>query len=317
MAIAVAELEELIEQVVAVLRPQPRPTLLELWTWWSSTSQARALAFWPAIESRWHNWLEPVLGELRAGEVTVEHIEKALERAELAGKSAQTVNHIVVDCRRLIRAAIASQRWKGHDPTPYLRRRALRPAERATLTVPEASRLLEGVSGKYRGIYALALYLGLRKGEILGLRRSDVDLEQLELRVRFSHGRPVTKNGQWRTLPICSELATILRAWLDELVDVAGDVLFPGRSAGGRMGIDAAISKRLRFALDSVGIVKPTIRFHDLRHTFASLADEAGIAEGVVAKVLGHSPSITERYTHRRVALVRQDLERLKFQQVT
>lgn len=168
---------------------------------------------------------------------------------------------------------------------------------------------------------AAAAYLWFTLGD-------HVDVEDLVLHVRFSHGRKVTKNGRWRTLPICSELAPILLEWLEPRLigrdrpvdspsgDRAGEVLlFPGQSAGGRMGVDCAISKRLRFALEGLGIEKGSIRFHDLRHSFATLADEAGIAEEVVSKVLGHSPSITGRYTHRTIARLRQELERLKLQQ--
>lgn len=304
-----------VELVLAALADhyRPAPTLAELWTWWLTTPDARAMPWRGPVESRWRRWLELELGKLRTTEVTAEAINLALERVELAGKSAQTVNHCITDLGRIVRAAQAARRWKGPDPMPWVRRRSLEPMERPTLTREEAGELLELADQPHQVMYALAIYLGLRKGEVLALERGDVDLEHQVLHVRRSHDRRTTKNGRHRHLPICSELAPILRAWLEL---GAGDLLlFPGAGLGGRKGRDFRLTDRLRCALQNFAIAEhaaSTIRFHDLRHTFATLADEAGIQEEVISAVLGHRPSVTGRYTHRRVARLLEKLELLR-----
>lgn len=310
-----AELGELLEHVVAALRPGHK--LVELWTWWQTTPEARRLTGRASIDSRMRRWVLPELGELRAGAVSAEDVDRALELAELAGKSAQTINHCITDLRRLVRAARGARRWPGPDPMEFVRRRTRLEVERPTLTLEEAAELLGDVEGKYQVIFALVLCLGLRKGEVLALELRDVDQVHQVLHVRRSHGRKATKNGRRRSLPILPELAAILFPWCELTAAAGGVILFPGRGAGGRMGRDAALSKRLRAALERIGLVELVfarrIRFHDLRHTFSTLAEEAGIPEEVRSAVLGHSPTITARYTHRRVERLRQAISPLQF----
>jgi len=118
-------------------------------------------------------------------------------------------------------------------------------------------------------------------------------LEEGVILVRYSHGRPAPKNGRWRELPIPRELGELLRGWRrpEQLL------LFPGNSAGGRLCVDARLTRTLRHRLSQLGVARQ-LRFHDLRHSFTTLALEAGCNPEVVRMALGHSPSITGRYAH-------------------
>jgi integrase len=291
------------------------PTVAELWRWWVTTPAALRIAL-DSIKSRARRWILPAVGELRARELTAEHVDQVLAGVLRAGRSAQTANHVLHDLRRLIHAAQGARRIPAdYDCTAHTQPLQVPFRRRVTLELDEARELLDITDGRLRVLYALALFLGLRKGECLALERADVDLVHGELHVTKSHGRQRTKGLRGgRVLPICSGLAPILRAWLE--LGAGPVLLFPGNSASGRMGSDAALTKRLRAVL-TAGAVCPLersgkIRFHDLRHTFSTLADEAGIREEIIAAVMGHSPGITARYTHRKVARLRQELEQLK-----
>jgi len=308
MAISLVQLELALERI---LHPRARQSLAELWSWWRASPDASRLAGLADVESRWRRWVAPELGQVLAGELTAYQVELALQRLERAGRSAVTANHVISDLRRVVRAARAADLWPGRDPLELVRRREVLHVQREVLTLEEARKLLRRSRGRHRLIWALALNLGLRKGEVLALERGDVDLEHLVLLVRRSHGRGCTKNGRWRALPILPGLARVLIPWVQAMPTQSSALLFPGRSRTGRMAVDVALSKRLRCALRKLNISK-RLRFHDLRHTFASLADEAGIAEEVISAVLGHRPSVTGRYTHRSIARLRQERKRLK-----
>lgn len=133
-------------------------------------------------------------------------------------------------------------------------------------------------------LFATLVYLGLRKGEALGLRWSDVDLEQRIVTVRHSYSGP-TKNGRHRAVPIPTPLVAVLRRHrLDE--PYQGDLVFP-TDAGEAYTRNGKLQGVLRAALARCGL--PQIRLHDLRHTHAAHFLMAGGSLFDLQKTLGHA----------------------------
>jgi len=148
--------------------------------------------------------------------------------------------------------------------------------------------------------WALALSTGMRKGEILGLRWSDVDLECAKLTVnqtlisighKVQISTPKTERSQ-RPIDLDAETVRILRA---HKAKQAEEMLALG---AGRPGLVFTTETGEWIHPDAFGntferLVKcadvTRIRFHDCRHTFASLALAAGVNVLVVSKRLGHS----------------------------
>jgi len=156
----------------------------------------------------------------------------------------------------------------------------------------------------YRALFAVAIYGGLRKGEVLGLRWQDVTLDgpRPELRVRRSYaGAPKTRVSR-RTVPLLEPLRLALTRWRR-----AGGVLratglvFPN-PRGGCYGLsyDAAWERLWRPAAK----VRDHVRFHDLRHTCASHLvmgtwTPAALEINEVMQWMGHSDlKTTMRYAH-------------------
>lgn len=138
-------------------------------------------------------------------------------------------------------------------------------------------------------IVLLALNTGLRKGEIFGLRWSDVDLGREQLTVRGEGA----KSGQTRYLPLNSEAVTTLRAWQKATDDPTGYV-FNGRDEG--EPLDDV--KKAWLPLVKAAKVEH-FTFHDLRHTFASKLVMAGVDLNTVRELLGHGDiKMTLRYAH-------------------
>ncbi len=132
-------------------------------------------------------------------------------------------------------------------------------------------------------LFSLALYLGIRKGEIDRLRWEDVKLES-DTAVCFIRSTSIdpTKNGKSRYIPICKELRAILALYRQ----LSGYVVRPENVKGKwtyRFECDAMFNRIVKAA----GV--PKIRFHDMRHTFASLLLESSATMFKVSRWLGHS----------------------------
>ncbi len=143
-------------------------------------------------------------------------------------------------------------------------------------------------------IVRLAIETGMRTGEIVTLRRDQVDLFRRV--VRLSE----TKNGSARTVPLSREAVRVLTEALSHPVRHADiDLIFWGEP--GRDGKRRPYTFQLvwRQALQRAGITG--LRFHDLRHEAVSRLMEAGLSDQEVAAISGHkSMQMLERYTHLR-----------------
>lgn len=170
------------------------------------------------------------------------------------------------------------------------------------LTDEEEQRLLDACRGSrehLRPIIITALYTGMRCGEILNLKWSDVDFDRNMIHIRQ------TKSGKSRTIP----LPTTVRAEIEKLKPLApeSEYVFTNPHTG-RPFKD--IKQGFRKACQGAGITG--LRFHDLRHTFATrLARETRNLVDV-AHILGHSTIVTTmRYAHASPDRVAEAMDRL------
>jgi integrase len=171
------------------------------------------------------------------------------------------------------------------------------------------------VSGdRLEALYVLALNTGMRQGELLALKWDDVDLERGLLRVRrtlthadkaFVLGEPKTKNSR-RTIMLTTSAVAALRVHLSrqqEEIERMGSLYQPGglifaTEAGTIINPSNLRNRSLKPLLKRAGL--RAIRFHDLRHTCATLLLSKNINSKVVSEMLGHSSiSITlDIYSH-------------------
>ena len=156
-------------------------------------------------------------------------------------------------------------------------------------------------SQKYRTLYLTAIMTGGRQGEILGLKWSDLDFDKKQIRIArtFNHGRffePKTK-GSIRNIDMSPLLVKELLSWKLASGGRGDDLVFA--SDDGTPMICHNMKNRHFFpALKIAGIT--AIRFHDLRHTFASLLLAQGENIKYIQTQLGHSsPTVTLNvYSH-------------------
>lgn len=156
-------------------------------------------------------------------------------------------------------------------------------------------------SQEYRTLYLTAILTGARQGEILGLKWSDVDFEKKQIRITrtFNHERffePKTK-GSIRKVDLAPLLVKELAAWKLASGGKGEGLVFP--SSDGTPLICHNMKNRHFFPALKKAEIAP-IRFHDLRHTYASLMLAQGENVKYIQTQLGHSsPTVTLNvYSH-------------------
>jgi len=167
---------------------------------------------------------------------------------------------------------------------------------------------------RLEALYVLTLNTGMRQGELLALKWDDVDLERGVLRVRrtlthadkaFVLGEPKTKNSR-RTIRLTPRAVDALRVHLSrqlEEIEEMGSLYQPGglifaTESGTIINPSNLRNRSFKPLLKRAGL--PPIRFHDLRHTCATLLLGRDVNAKVVSEMLGHSSiSITlDIYSH-------------------
>ncbi len=167
------------------------------------------------------------------------------------------------------------------------------------LTEEEEKRLLDKSSGYVKSIVIIALNTGMRLGEILSLKWSQVDFSSKKIRVEK------TKSGKIRFININTPL-------LNEFLKLRSSrnqksYLFFNTETGKPL---TTVKKAFKSACGRAKI--EGLRFHDLRHTFASRLNAKGVDIETIRSFLGHCDiTVTQRYTHSNQELRRRAVELL------
>lgn len=265
--------------------------------------------------SRIRLYILPVIGKVRLTALTAQHIQQVISGCLAAGLSGKTANEVYGLLHQALRAA-ERLGLVAHDVSERVSRPRGKTREIRPLSPDEMNHFLDVARGHWiEPLFRLALTTGMRQGELLALKWRDVDLDRHRLSVvssmRFRGGEPVyaepkTKRSR-RRIAIAPEMSAALRehrhqqrAWRMK----AGPAWQGDR-------YDAVFSDELGFPLHYARVVwqfkrllakagLPSIRFHDLRHTCATLALAQGVNPKIVSEMLGHSSvSITlDIYSH-------------------
>lgn len=254
--------------------------------------------------------LRPAFGTMKLRDLGVEDIDaytnQKIDGEELDGKTVG--NHLTLLGTMLEVATTFKVPWLMKVPAFQKPRVSLFSRDYAWLrNDDELSRFLRAAHDEGEHVlvlYAVAVYTGLRAGEIAGLQWSDVDLERRLITVQRSFKGP-TKSDRVRYVPILDPLLPVLRRWRAR---------HPGRlvftNMAGKMHAPSAriFQDVLHRVLKAAGFEKlpgrkgkerPYVRFHDLRHTFASQWVVKGGDLFKLQKILGHqSVQMTLRYAH-------------------
>lgn len=231
---------------------ESRLTLEQLCRWWLAERCSESARAHEGLRLGKHVFAH-ALAKLPLQLVTTDLFEERLNAIERDGAAAATVNrvrstlHTVFECARQ-----PPRKWQGANPLAETRVREVTRKQYPTLTPEQIRRVLAVVGPDWLGVMAVAAYLGLRKGEIFALRRSDYDAELQTLQVAGSHQQTTTKGKRIDVLPV----PWVLRPYLDAAVKAAktSPWLFPKRD-GHQRTREADPHLVLRRAAARAGIV--------------------------------------------------------------
>lgn len=234
---------------------------------------------------------------------------------ERSGLSEQTILHVHRVLSRLLSIAVKKRllaRNPAEDataPRPKARKGTGDSKRIQALDRAQLKTLLNGLNGKELFLLvAVAAGTGMRRGELLGLRWTDIDFEQGKIRVQQSveqtragiQFKEPKNSTSKRTVGIDRGLVDLLRAhWKSqaELLLKFGAKLPPDALLFPKDPLEPAaptkpeyVSKKFAVAARQIGF--PNLRFHDLRHTHATLLLTAGVPVNAVATRLGHSTPV-------------------------
>ena len=237
------------------------------------------------------------------------------QRATRRGKllSAKTVNNALIFAKKVMNFAvekdlIPSSPWNGVKPL-----KGVRPGF-AFWTLDERERFLRFCKSpdlELWRIVTVAVHTGMRLGELAALRRGCIDFEAGFIRVEAVYSAKLkeefqrTKNYEARTIPMGHAVASALQ---DMRLAGSSELVF-------RRGMFSDLYHR--FQRMQVRADVKRLRFHDLRHTFASTLVMAGVPLYTVRQLLGHKTSeMTERYSHLAPDTLRQAVDKIAAQGV-
>lgn len=232
-------------------------------------------------------------GDLFLGDIRIREIEHFLG-VKKKESSEWTSRKYYISLRSALHKALD---WGLIDENPFKRVKKPKPPEvlPVYLNENEFQILISLVNeDDFRDFLVVAVLTGLRLGELINLRWTDINFGQRTLLVQNSE-QFTTKTGRSRVLPIGEELRTMFLA-LRERTSTNDTFIFVDRR--GRQLKEKTVSHKFKRFIRKAGL-NDKLHFHSLRHTFASALIANGASLYQVQKLLGHTTSrTTEIYAH-------------------
>ena len=266
--------------------------------------------YWELIECH----IAPALGRIALARLSPIHVQRMVTGILEAGLSPTTAHHAHAVLRRALRDAVSAD-LVNRDVAAMVKPPPMAFHEMQTLDVEHTRTFLAAAAGdRWEALWLLAATSGMRKGELLGLRWADVDLDRGVVHVtgnlsRGPRGLEVMQPKTHRSRrPIRLSQATTAALRRHKAAQAAERLqtgaswedhqLVFCRPTGGPLTAAWPVRGRFQPLLKRAGL--PLIRFHDLRHTAATLWLRSGVNPKIVQKTLGHSRvAITlDTYSH-------------------
>ena len=271
-------------------------TLAQAWEKYLPVAQANKAAHTAyAEEAAYRLWLSPTLAGKPLRDIKPIHLERIKKTMTEAGRSAQTIRHVLAALRQVFNFAKRHGLYAGDNPVSLVKKPSADARRLRFLTHDEADRLLAALAERESNVHdmaLLALHCGLRAGEIFSLTWGDVDMERGVLILRD------TKSGKTRAAYMTEAVAAMLGAMERQ---GHNDLVFLSANGGRIVQITETFNRVVAALGFNNGVTDPRqkVVFHTLRHTFASWLVEQSVDLYSVKELMGHGTlAMTERYSH-------------------
>lgn len=300
---ATQELAKVANRVHASVKVDDRETVAQYLTGWL---RSKTHALKPKTHASYSEYVNkrivPVLGPMRLESLRHEHVVAFVDALAADGRGAPTIKSIIAVLRSALGDAVRTRRLT-HNPAEHVRTPDVVQTERVPWTADQAAHFLDHVAeDRLAELFELIIGTGLRRGEALALRWSDVDLERRVLRVRRSVtdvggrlviGKPKTA-GSAAGVGLSPRVVAALERQRERQVFEALEWAEGYEDSGlvftrenGTMLRPEYVLRRFHELSADAGL--PLVRIHDLRHLAATLMLTAGVPLALVSKTLRHS----------------------------
>lgn len=236
--------------------------------------------------------LKKYFAEIKLVEITPIIINRFIENKLKEGLSNKSVNHILTTMGTAFNWAI-NNNYMMYNPVSRVKKLKVDNVEMEFLSEEEIKRVLDIAKQEYPDFYPLlitAIYSGMRRGEILGLTWDCVNFTKSTISVKHSMYKgklttPKTKNSI-REIQVPSKLIKVLKQHKNFAIENELNLVFTQEN-GKPLDADNLIKRRFHKILKLAEVKQ--IRFHDLRHTYASLLISKDLNFKYIQKQMGHS----------------------------
>lgn len=282
--------EQRVKDMADKLAEEGKPTFARLWELFREAKAGQ-----PSFKDdlcRWQKHLAPTFANVTPSEVITLDIDRLKMRLKKSGLAQATIKHVLVLMRRIINYSVS----RGKCPRLDLDRLQFEMPKinnetTEDLNPDELVRLLQAIDESPNwmaaGLLRLAMFTGMRRGELLALKWESIDFERGFVRIVDPKG------GKDASIP----LNATARRVLEELPRSNSEFLFPGRN-----GHAFDLKKPISAIKKAAGLPADFRPCHGLRHFFAStLASSGQVDLHTLQRLLNHkSPNMTQRYSHLR-----------------
>lgn len=237
----------------------------------------------------------PKLGKLTLTELKPDRVQGLLNDLTKQGLSPRTVNYVRAILRRALNQAVL-WRYVTYNVATLVTPPRVEKHKVEPLTRDEARKLLDALKGhRLEALYLMALLLGLRRGEVLGLRIADLDFDagtvRIEGALQWQRGKLVRDSvktaSSVRMLPLPSTLVPLLRDHVAAQQARFPDNEYVFASTTGTPINPHNLRRQFKEFLRKAKLRE--IRFHDLRHSCATFLIAGGVHPRTIMQILGHS----------------------------
>jgi integrase len=228
--------------------------------------------------------LLPFFKDMLLSKITVRHIEE-YKRMRLDKVKSGTINRELASLKHMFTIAEKLGKFDDKNPVKKVEFFQERQFVMKILDREEINRLIDAAADHLKPILIIALSTGMRKGEIFNLRWSDIDFIDHHIHIKK------TKSNVMRKIPMNSIVAGTLKN-----IERKSEFIFPSSWSKKHKHI-MGVFRLFKAACKKAGI--EDLRFHDLRHTAATLMVTGGVPLVTVSQILGHSTiHMTMKYAH-------------------
>jgi site-specific recombinase XerD len=243
--------------------------------------------------------LKKEMGDKYLTDITFSDIDRMVNKRRALGKNTST-NTFIICLKSSFNRAI-EWGYLEANPAKRIKQKKIPKNYPSFITEEEFARLIELENNELaKSAYIIAFYTGVRISELLNIRWEDVDYNAKKISIR-NHQHHITKSKKQRDIPIHPKVEEVLNA-------LPKDNEFVLQGYYNRRNL----SKRFKEIVKKDDKIDQSLKFHSLRHSFASNLVRKGISLFLVQKLLGHADySTTQIYSHLRDESLNQAIQAL------